>query len=200
MIIKRFVRRATFCISLFVCMMFAHQTANTQSSEANLKVSPDKPSIYITFEKRGSRVPLRDDEKGLGIFLRLHNNLKASIRFCAFGISNGEQMALYSEGGEIGINYEVDREITVSSVGTSGVRGPKKEIDSALPIGYPVGGVCHSFELASGTSLGFTVPAEHLSQGLSIKIPFSYQWEGASEEKPSHYVSFSSSDLPKQTR
>jgi hypothetical protein len=178
-------------------MIFVCQTTNAQSNDADMKISPDNPSIFITFEKRGSRLPLRHDENGLGIFLRLHNNLKASIRFCAFGISNGEQMAFYSAGGEIGVNYEVDREITVSSVGRSGVPRVKKETATALPIGYPSGGICHSFELASGASLRFAVPAQHLSQGLLIKIPFSYQWEQASEEKPSHYVRFSSSDLPK---
>lgn len=197
MTIRRFGLPATFCISLFMCIMFVHRTTNAQSGGANLKISPDKPSIYITFEKRGARLPLRDDEKGLGIFLRLHNNLKASIRFCAFGISNGEQMAFYNKGGEIGINYEVDREITVSSVGRSGVNRRKNEIVTALPVGYSSGGFCHSFELASGKSLGFAVPAEHLSQGLLIRIPFNYQWERASEERPSHYVTFSSSDLPK---
>lgn len=178
-------------------MMSVRHTANAQFGETNAKVSTDYPSIYITFEKRGSRKPLRDDETGAGIFLRLHNNLKTSIRFCAFGISNGERMAFYSEGGEIGINYVVDREAVGSSVGSSDVRRPKKEIVTPLPIGYPSAGFCHSFELASGTALGFAVPVEHLSRDLLIKVPFNYQWERVSEENPSHFVSFSSSDLPK---
>lgn len=71
----------------------------------------------------------------------------------------------------------------------------KNKSVSAIPVGYPVGGFCHSYELAGGKSVTFSVPSEHLADGLIIRIPFNYQWEGITKYKPLHFITYSSSGL-----
>src|SRR5436190_6112672 len=50
------------------------------------KVIADKSGVYVTYERRGQRTPLRADERGGGIWLRFNNNMRYSISVCAFGI------------------------------------------------------------------------------------------------------------------
>jgi len=188
------MKRVLTIFAVTICIALSG-LAKAQTLDKHFKIDSQKPSVYIAFEKIGHRTPLRKDEKGSGVFLRLHNNLRASIRFCAFGIQNGVQMAFYSDDLEIGLNYEVEREVEDSGLGTSSV-SKRKQRPPDLPIGYLTGGLCHYFELMPGKSLLFSVPSEHLADGLIIKIPFNYQWEETSEEKPEHFIRFYSSDLP----
>jgi hypothetical protein len=66
-----------------------------------------------------------------------------------------------------------------------------------VPVGYNTGNTCSLFEVKSGKSLLFAVPAEHLVKGLSIKIPFSYEWEDETVNNPTHFVYFNSANIPK---
>lgn len=191
---------AFFIVSLFfVVLTNSIESQNKNSSPkkaASLKLEAQKPSVYITFEKAGKRVPLRDDESDKGIWLRLHNNMRYSIRFCAFGISDGEQMAFFEKNSELGLNYEVEFLDESKFLGSSGGEKPNALPD--VPVGYPVSGICHYYELEAGKSAVFAVPAEHLVKGLSIKVPFKYEWEEESEDNPTHFAYFNSASIPKK--
>ena len=163
--------------------------SNTSSRQVGIKINKKQPSVYITFERFGKRTPLRDDESGEGVYLRLHNNLRYSIRFCAFGISDeAERLIAYSKDTQMGINYDVE----LNPVGRTQRR---PEID--VPLGYPIGGSCFYYELKGGKAMMFAIPKEHLIQGVSLKLGFSYEWEEEWEKRPTHFVYFNSLDIPK---
>lgn len=170
--------------------------ARSSIKAAGIKLESRKPSIYITFEKTGKRVALRDDESEKGVWLRLHNNMRYSIRFCVFGISDGEQLAFFDKNSDFGVNYEVEFFDESRFLGTSSEA--KSNALPDIPAGYPVGGICHYYELWPGKSVTFSVPAEHLTKGLLIRVPFKYEWEVESEDNPSHFVYFNSVDVPKK--
>ena len=200
-------------ISLFVFLLvalsvtqilFGQNSTLKKISPSGEKIAKDKPSVSLSFEKVGKRKPLREGESDEGIWLRLHNNTRGAIFFCAFGISeDGERLAFYvMKGRELGINYEVERMPSESHGGTP--RNAKEDNNSKnelsdIPTGYKVGGVCHVYTLPSGKSVSFSVPREHLAKNLSVKMQFGYEWESdysSRWEEPEHYVRFYSSSLP----
>jgi hypothetical protein len=179
--------------ALFVCPRLGQKAKSNKSissnRQASIKIDKKQPSIYITFEKFGKRTPLRDNESGDGIYLRFHNNLRYSIRFCAFGISDeAEQLIAYSKDTQMGLNYDV-------ILNPLGIAQQRPKID--VPLGYPTGSTCFYYELKGGKTMVFAVPKEHLIEGVSIKIGFSYEWEEEWEKRPTHFVYFNSLDIPK---
>ena len=177
-------------LALIVVPCLGQKNKSVKSNrQIGVKIDKKQPSIYITFEKYEKRTPLREDESDNGIYLRIHNNLRYAIRFCAFGISEeAEQLIAYSKDTQTGINYDVVQ----NPVGRT-QRQPKIDV----PSGYPTGGICHYYNLVGGKSLLFAVPKEHLIEGVSLKIEFSYDWEEESEDRPTHFVYFNSLDIPK---
>lgn len=168
----------------------AQNKIRTVGKAPNPKVIADKSGVYVTFERLGKRTPLRDDENGEGVWLRLHNNMRYSISLCAFGISEeGEQLITYGKDTQIGVKYDV-------VLNPVAITAERPNID--VTVGYNTGSTCHLFEVKSGKSLVFAVPAEHLVKGLSIKIPFSYEWEDETVNNPTHFVFFNSLDIPKK--
>jgi hypothetical protein len=152
------------------------------------KINTEKPGVYIEFEKYGKRIPLRSGESDEGVWLRLVNNLKFPIRFCTFGISSDGQKLIASKGtAEIGVKYDVERTI----------RGNPNVSNFPVPIGYNTGSSCHKRNVKSGGSLIFSVPKEHLADGLSIRLPFEFAWESLFPGEPEHLVRFHSVALPK---
>jgi hypothetical protein len=121
----------------------------------------------------GDREPLRPSESNIGIWLRLHNNTKWSIILDMNGVPSekyGDAALIYDELSDRKITFERKCH------------------------------VCSFNALGSGRSLLFSVPAEHLSKGLGIRIKFSYAWEDYNKvlarQEPEHYVYFYSSQLP----
>ncbi len=168
----------------------AQNKVRTISKAPNPKVIAGKSGVYITFEHLGKRTPLRNNENGEGVWLRLHNNMVYSISICAFGITeNGEQLITYSKDTQIGVEYDV-------VLNPVAITDERPNID--VPVGYNTGSTCHLFEVKSGKSLVFGVPVEHLVKGLSIKIPFSYEWEDETVNNPTHFVFFNSLNIPNQ--
>jgi len=49
--------------------------------------------------------------------------------------------------------------------------------------------------LASGGSMLFSIPSEHLTRDLAVSLSFHFQWEGNMDETE-HRVYFYGSDLP----
>ena len=169
------------------------QKRNTKSkvtdiskTQSSIKVDKKHPSIYITFDKLGKWTPLREDESGEGVLLRLHNNMRYSIKVCGFGIPNKNgQFIPYSDDTVLGLKYDV-------VLNPVSITDERPNID--IPIGYNTGDTCQLFEVKSGKQMKFALPKEHLEKGLSIKIPFIYEWED--EGEPNHLVYFNSLSIP----
>jgi hypothetical protein len=129
--------------------------------------------------RTGKRKPLEEGESDQGIWLRVHNNTKWSLIFRAGGVPD-------SSYGDAVLFYRVER--------TDGKNVP-------APIGYQRH-VSSVIQLRPGKSFLFSLPREHLAEGLAIELAYNYQWESTRdgafvrEGEPRHFVSFDSSAIP----
>ena len=146
---------------------------------SNGKVRPekDKPTVYLTYERSGQRVPLTNGESRKGIWLRLHNNTKWKLVLRVNGVPNRSY-------GDAVVLYEVER----------------TEGSGFTPVGYR-SHVASVIKVKSGNSLLFSLPQEHLEKGLAIRVRYNYDWElrknnSLPANEPSHSVTVDSSDLP----
>ena len=170
-------------------------------NNAQVRVVKNKPSVYISFEREGKREPLYPEESTKGIWLRLHNNTRWTIYFCAFDVPS-----IY---GERGLYHEVEKLSVDKEGGTYKDSADKAEPMSSSqasqpPVGYRNNHTCRVFRLLSGKSILFSVPREHLGEGLAIKIAFNYSWENLIDviegTEPEHYAYFYSTRLPVKER
>jgi hypothetical protein len=147
-------------------------------------LNPAKPGVYVTFVRMGSREPQRVDESKRGAFFQLHNNTRWSLLLHMNGVPHGN--------GDAGLFYDV-------------VEDPSGYPPSPLPIGERMH-VSSVDNVKPGTSLTFSVPEEHIAQGLGIQLEFSYEWEADERTgmpragEPSHVVVFYHSGLPEALR
>jgi len=168
---------------ILICLSF-NFVAQTQDKKGeqykDVRVNVSKPSVYITFEKSAKRKPLHQGESDEGIWLRLHNNNIWSINFRVNGVPNKSY-------GDYTIPYGVEKLPEWKML--------IKEDD--VPIGN-LGGHVHSvIDLEPGKSFLFSIPKEHLADGLKISVEFKYSWEkDFSYDGPKHIVYYSSEDLP----
>ena len=170
---------------LWVCVWLPHSDTQVEQSVVTVQIRLDKtkPTIYVTFERRGVRQPLTEGESDQGIWLRLHNNSVWPIHFASSGIATTDKKT----ADEAGIIYDV--EIVGKYAGDS----------------PPGGNRFHTYsirKLSSGESIVFGLPSEHLSTGLAISVTFIYDWEmekgRPNGKEPKHQVYFYSYDLPKE--
>lgn len=156
------------------------QHVNNAASDADIRISKDHPSIYITFEKRGKAVnpmdsrlaetgqPSKSKEKGDDIWLRLHNNSRWAILFPTWSLYIGKNVSPYrlSDGKSV-LGLADDTEVNA-----------KYQVveDDGKILAY--GGDSYSQSwLPPGRSVIFSVNREHLSKGRSIYVYFNYEWE-----------------------
>ncbi len=171
----------------FAVLGFCTQAQNIQLDSSRAKLDSDKPGVYLLFDRFAKRIPVRDHEKGDGVWLKLQNNMRVSIRTCTFGVSaQGDPMLVASEGLQIALKYEVE-------VVNDYLFNP---VENKVPAGYSFGSSCVYKDIKPGSFLSFSVPREHLVQGLGIKIRFEYGWEKIGEANPQHFVSFGYSSIP----
>jgi hypothetical protein len=167
-------------ILLFVCALLlvpvVAQKKETNSSQVRLV--KDLPHLYISFVREAKIEPLYEGESDQRIWLRFHNNSRWKVSFCSEPTPK--------EYGEILPKYKIERYTSTGVI--PGARG---------------GDVCGSITIKAGKSILFSVPREHLAEGLAIKIPYRYVWEidpdgSINPEEPEHYVFFYSGDIPKK--
>jgi hypothetical protein len=141
-----------------------------------------KPSAFITFEKAGKRTPAREGESDEGIWLRLHNNCKWKLYLKTYGADN--------ENNEYRVSYDVQL--------IPGLEWRRKEVE--LPQGYRIINNARIRAIDPGKSIVFSVPREHLKDGFSILINFSYEWEMLGDSGGDlsivHQAKFWATDLP----
>lgn len=190
-----------------VCIALATRPRDKRESSSPL-IRRDRPSIYIEFYKSGSAPPMFEGESRSRIWLRLTNNAHWSIAFCSFRV--------HQEYGEIGVVHEVGQLRTSAQGGKGGGLGRKESLQTrdsinsqgsvqlrSMPQGYTTGDTCSPYELASGKSVLFSIPREHLGKGLYVEIEFWPEWENQDNEIgsfPKYLVSFDHFQLPRNER
>lgn len=170
-----------FIIFFIVTVSFVSaQTRKPNSPSSDIRLSRDKPSVYISYERSGKRKPLHVSESDEGIWLRLHNNTKWTIKFPVSGSLETH--------GDVGMFYTLE---VVSEL-------PDEVVD--IPKGEELGHTYSPFELRGGESVLFSVPHEHLPKGIVLRVKFSYEWENQDDafagREVEHTVSFYGSKLP----
>jgi hypothetical protein len=144
-----------------------------RSTSIDIRNDKKKPTVYISFERAGKREPQLNGQSDEGIWLRLHNNTKWSIKLDMDEVPS-------AEFGDAGLFYEV-------------VVDEKVVADMRCH-------ACTTDRVSPGQSLLFSVPREHLAKGRAIRITFAYDWEEddarSTAGEPQHLVSFDSSKLP----
>lgn len=153
-------------------------TRITKTTSNNVRVIKSKPHISISYEREGKIDPLYVGESDRRVWLRFHNNSRWQVMFCSSPVSK--------EYGETEITYEIER--YEGSGETPGTRSSDN---------------CGYLLLDSGKSILFSIPREHLAEGLAIKVQFRYEWENDSDGsdnllEPKHFTYFYSEDIPKK--
>jgi len=137
----------------------------SQILNRNVRIDSTKPAVYIDFVRIGEGEKLGNDESKEQVYLKLVNNSKWSIYVAASG--NGKETFLY---------HKVERERE---------RSPTDEIDAyneEVPKGYrQIDLRSPDMELKSGQSVNFSVPRNHLTKNLKIRIDFYFDWEDDSD-------------------
>jgi hypothetical protein len=159
--------------------------AQTQTKSGSVFLSPGKPGVYITFVRLGVREPMRVGESRQGAFFRLHNNTRWDLLLRMNGVPQ--------RNGEAGGFYSV-------------IEDPNGYPPAALPPGEPRINVSSVNPIQPGNSIEFSVPQEHIGEGLGLQIEFNYEWEARdrpgipSPNEPTHMVAFYHSQLPASMR
>lgn len=164
----------------FLLALAAHAQGRLGST-AKVRPQKDRPTVYITYERSGPRVPLSNGEGDRGIWLSLHNNTKWKLILRVGGVPSPSY-------GDAVVLYEVER----------------TEGSGFIPIGYR-SHVASVIKLKAGDSIVFSLPQEHLGKGLALRVRYMYEWElrkddSLSANEPYHSVTFASSDLPMHRR
>jgi len=157
---------------------------SAQGQTSAVFLNSSKPGVYVTFLRVGRRDPVRIDESKRGVFLRLHNNTRWVLLLHMSGVPR--------RNGEAGLFYDV-------------VEDPSGYPPSQLPIrvNFHVSSVN---PIRSGTTIDFSVPEEHIREGLGVQIEFNYEWEATERtgiprpDEPRHVVTFYHSQLPETMR
>jgi hypothetical protein len=170
------------------------QRRGPNSRKPNLRLVRTRPSLFITFDHGGKREPLKAGEGGEGIWLRLHNNTRVTIFLPSFSVPKALGQAGMFYDIVLAVNRDYDYDPSLPDPGIQ-----VKEV----PAGYTLGHTSGAYLLRPGQSVLFSVPREHLPEGVALKIAFNYEWEleddlGAVRVgEPEHFVFFYSSSLPR---
>lgn len=159
------------------------QTSRKQCQQRELDASKNAgsmSSVHIAFQRTGEGMPIFDDDSRERVWLVLVNNSKFSIYVHKFVFGKDEQVALY---------YEVERENGALS-------------KTVIPQGYrPSDSRSPESELKSGETITFSVPRNHLIDGLKIKITFYRDFDDQKltttelDQEKDQYVYFGSAEL-----
>jgi len=178
------MNRSIGFVVLFTCIVFSVSAEAQKSRVAtkDVRIVKNRPNVFISFEKAGKRKPLRTGDSNDGVWLRFHNNSKWHVGVCMFDVSK--------EFGDKDINYEVERYEMLDNVAETPIAN---DPEGSCPIGL----------VGPGRSFVFSLPREHLADGLAIKVRFRYEWESDTNtvagggREPLHYAYFYSLDIPK---
>jgi hypothetical protein len=200
----------TFFVICSLLPVAPAQRRGNSRGQGNVRISKKHPTIYISFVRFGKSKPEREGYSGKRVWLRLHNNTRWSINLQAKDSADDSY-------GDLSILYEIEAvpapELPI--IGSSQLASVYETETSSKPINryekcdVPIGEgcghiACGVVSLASGKSLLFSIPREHLCENLRINVGFSYNWEDDlnfhGNREPQHGVIFFGERLPKDAR
>lgn len=182
------------------------QRRSIRDTKNNVRLIPNKPTIYIEFMKAGvckpgqtttveswspCSSPYKDKsaESYEAVWLKVLNNSRWAINFDAissyvtpivdaYKLTNGRWVSGVRNGAEIRARYRVDAEIVWEWIDTPGGR-EYSLVDVKAPIVNRVSptGIVSRVWLAPGRSAVFIVKREHLAKYLMVYLPYKYEWE-----------------------
>lgn len=217
---ESFVSRSIFCLTLFVCL--ATNVIAQGDTVQTVRIDVKRPSIYLEFVKEGDcsyapsftvlsgkpceskRTDIRLEEFR-AVWLRLVNNSRWAIVLDGRNIlvspvagplrlADKTVVTAAADDAEIDIYYGVEVE-TGCDFHKDGPNGePCVPITKAAPK-VPSLSVFTPIYVPSGKSAIFAVKLAHLSEYLSVYVPFHYEWEtndkAPSLGDPKHRVYYS---------
>ena len=151
---------------------------SSKSGNRDVLLNPDKPGVFISFEKTGPREPRSAGESNNGVWLVLHNNYAFPILIPA----NGSDRS-----GEVGVIYYVEDSPDGNSE-SKHVRRRHSDVFS-MP------------QLDPGKEMLFSLASEELSASESLRVRFEIGQEGSAPmggPPPLHYAVFYGSLLPRK--
>jgi hypothetical protein len=168
-------------VIVFGAVSFSVNAQTKETTSNDVRLVKDQPNVFVSFEREGKWKPFKKFESERRVWLRFHNNSKWQIGACMWDVPK--------EYGDKDIVYDVERY--------------KKGGHGVTPVTTSQENSCPRIFIESGRSILFSVPIEHLADGLAIKIQFRYEWETepdgfSSDLEPKHYAYFYSSDIPKR--
>ena len=169
-------------------MLCLAATAFSQNkAESTGRIDPDKPTVYLNY--------VCQDEKK--IYLRMHNNTIWHVGIWAeksyfptkkpIQLGNGNKGYAIPSDEDVPIHYHVEKDELENQ---KNIKLPSQQDHSYIPGGG---------RIATGDSILFSVPIEHLRKGLKIFVELSYEWEltksGDVSKEPAHRVYFRGGDI-----
>jgi hypothetical protein len=176
----------------FILLLMINGVSQHRTEE---RIAPNKTfekTVYLTFERFGSRKPLKTSESSEGIWLRLHNRSKTGV---------GVPVFLYEK-----IRIDGRSEIQIVPVYQVICNKPDDSC-SAAPRGidrsYTGNSFISSIEMKPGHSWLVSLPKNHLSEGLQICIDV-ISWDKrkseTSDREKHERVCFRNDELPSNVR
>jgi len=174
-------------LTLMLCFAAPIFSQNKEGTELNIRVDPNKPTVYLSY--------VCQDEKK--IYLRMNNNTVWHVGVGAeksyfptkkpITLGNGNKGFAIPNDEEVPVHYYIEKDELEN---IKKVKTPQKE-----PYYWLNGGG----RIATGDSIGFSVPIEYLRKGLKIYVRFSYEWEIITSfylaREPMHRVYFRGGDI-----
>jgi hypothetical protein len=174
------------------------------ASAGTFLINQHKPSAYISFERFGRAKPLFPGEDEQRIWLSFNNNSRFAVSVCYFPVP--------AAFGDAAVRYDWEQstgEATESSPSRDGggtEDRPTRLQRDTLGNNYADNGTCLMKSVAPASKLVFSIPKSHLisdGSNSSIRIRFEYDWENESTafgSQPTHFVSFTTANLPSANR
>ena len=139
---------------------------NSSSLDECRPIDSNKPSVFLSYERKGDGGPTWPRKTRRRVWLRLHNNSNCAIsietdRFYWSGVEANWTLEL-QENADITVGYEIQD--------VKHNREPQRMriyVDEAF--------ISH---LLAGRSVTFTVPLEHFKR-YKVSVPFAYDTEGS---------------------
>jgi hypothetical protein len=190
-------------LSCLACWPALAQSTTPCGNSSEVLLSKDKPAAYITFERVGTRKPRYEGDSGDVVWLRLHNNSVWAMHFSTHTLppSSAYTRVQTCMGKVRTIKEGVEVEPAYLATNTGSGKYMEGVGDGLWLYGF--------YWLASGRTLLFAVPREHLANQFTIYVPFTYEWEwkwknGKPDEQISykelsHQVHFYAYEIPKVT-
>jgi len=194
---------------VIVIMLLTSGSAQTQGSlpQATLAehflVNPDRPFVYLSFDRIGTGVRFGEGEPSTRIWLHLVNNCKLPIKVRTFGVPHG------AAAGEVGLLHDVVEDqpiLTISSDIDAQSDADQKSNSGKMPSGYQAE-LSSAAIIAPGKDILFSIPTNHIGDHWHIEIPFRFDLPPSHKLRdetvggePSIRISYSEWDLPPASR